>query len=101
MLGVARLRRGASAALADAQMQALREYWSATDPAHHAKGHFAVSRPLQEDIVGNHRDAWVLLGGAVMFVLLIVCVNIAALLVSNGEARRREFAVRHALTAGA
>ena len=99
MLGVARLRQGASAALADAQMQALLEYWSATDPAHHAKGHFAVSRPLQEDIVGNHRDAWVLLGGAVMFVLLIVCVNIAALLVSNGEARRREFAVRHALGA--
>jgi putative ABC transport system permease protein len=99
MVGVARLREGASAALADAQMQALREYWSAIDPAHHAKGHFAVSRPLQEDIVGNHRDAWVLLGGAVMFVLLIVCVNIAALLVSNGEARRREFAVRHALGA--
>ena len=99
MLGIARLRQGASAALADAQMQALREYWSATVPAHHAKGHFAVSRPLQEDIVGNHRDAWTLLGGAVIFVLLIVCVNIAALLVSNGEARRREFAVRHALGA--
>lgn len=99
MMGVARLRHGASAALADAQMQALREYWSSTHSAHYANGHFAVSRPLQEDIVGNHRDAWVLLGGAVTFVLLIVCVNIAALLVSNGEARRREFAVRHALGA--
>ena len=99
MVGVARLRQGASPALVDAQMQSLRQYWSASDPAHHAKGHFAVSRPLQEDIVGNHRDAWVLLGGAVTFVLLIVCVNIAALLVSNGEARRREFAVRHALGA--
>jgi predicted permease len=99
MLGVARLRQGASAALADAQMLALGEYWSAIDPAHHAKGHFAVSRPLQEDIVGRHRDAWVLLGGAVMFVLLIVCVNMAALLVSNGEARRQEFAVRRALGA--
>src|SRR5262245_43617863 len=99
MLAVARLRPGAAAALADAQIQGLREYWSATEPAHHANGHFAVSRPLQEDIVGNHRDAWVLLGGAVMFVLLIVCVNLAALLVSNGEARRQEFAVRHALGA--
>jgi predicted permease len=98
MLGVARLRQGVSAAVADAQLQALREHWSATDPAHHA-GHFAVSRPLQEDIVDNDREAWVLLGGAVMFILLIVCVNIAALLVSNGEARRREFAVRHALGA--
>lgn len=96
MLGVARLRSGASAALADAQLQALRESWSAADPAHHARGHFAVSRPLQEDIVDHQRDAWVLLGGAVTFVVLIVCVNIAALLVSNGEARRREFAVRHA-----
>jgi putative ABC transport system permease protein len=40
-----------------------------------------------------------LLGGAVLFVLLIVCVNLAALPISNGEARRREFAVRHALGA--
>ncbi len=99
MLGIARLREDASASLADAQMQALREYWSATYPAHHAKGHFAVSRPLQEDIVGTHRAAWELLGGAATFVLLIVCVNIAALLVSNAEARRRELAVRHALGA--
>src|SRR5262249_9335856 len=102
MLGIARLREGASAALADGQMQALRArraHGPGTPPAHYATGPFGVSRPLQEDIVGDPRDAWMLLGGAVTFVLLIVCVNIAALLVSNGEARQREFAVRHALGA--
>jgi predicted permease len=96
---VARLREGVSAEQADAELQSLRGYWSETYPDHYAKGHFAIRRPLHEDIVGNQRDALVLLGGAVLSVLLIVCVNLAALLISNGEARRREFAVRHALGA--
>jgi putative ABC transport system permease protein len=99
MNAVARLRDGFSAEQADAQLQSLRQYWSETYPEHHAKGHFAVSRSLHEDIVGDQRDAFLLLCGAVIFVLLIVCVNLAALLISNGEARRREFAVRYALGA--
>ena len=49
--------------------------------------------------MGDQRDALLVLGGAVFFVLLIGCVNLAALLVSHGEARRREFALRHALGA--
>jgi putative ABC transport system permease protein len=99
IVAVARLRDGVSAEQADAQLQSLRGYWSEEYPDHYAKGHFAVIRRLHEDIVGDQRDALVLLAGAVLFVLLIVCVNLAALLVSNGEARRREFAVRHALGA--
>jgi putative ABC transport system permease protein len=99
MVAIARLRNGFSAEQADTQLQSLRQYWSETYSEHHAKGHFAVSRPLHEDIVGNQRDAFLLLCGAVIFVLLIVCVNLAALLISNGEARRREFAVRYALGA--
>jgi putative ABC transport system permease protein len=99
LAAIARLRDGGSAEQADAQLQYLRGYWSEEYPDHYAKGHFAVLRPLHEDIVGDQRDALFLLAGAVLFVLLIVCVNLAALLVSNGEARRREFAVRHALGA--
>jgi putative ABC transport system permease protein len=100
LAAIARLRDGVSAEQADAQLQYLRGYWSEEYPDHHyPKGHFAVMRPLHEAIVGDQRDALYLLAGAVLFVLLIVCVNLAALLVSNGEARRREFAVRHALGA--
>jgi putative ABC transport system permease protein len=99
VLAIARLRDGISTEQADAQLQSLHAYWSEAYPDHYAKGHFAISRPLHEDLVGDLRDALLLLGGAVLSVLLIVCVNLAALLVSNGEARRREFAVRHALGA--
>jgi predicted permease len=96
---IARLRDGIGQEHAEAQMQSLRAYWSEAHPNHYAKGHFAVMRPLQEDLVGDQRDALIVLAAAVLFVLLLVCVNLAALLVSNGEARRREFAVRHALGA--
>ncbi|HEY1340548.1 MAG TPA: ABC transporter permease [Bryobacteraceae bacterium] len=99
LAALARLRPDVSRGQADAQLQSLRAYWSQKYPDHYAKGHFAVLRPLQEDIVGDQRDALLLLGGAVVFVLLIVCVNLAGLLVSNGEARRREFALRYALGA--
>ena len=99
LLAVARLRDGVSALPAEAQLQALRAHWSAQHPDHYAKGHFAVFRALQDDLVGDQRQALLLLAGAVICVMLIVCVNLAALLVSRGEARRREFAVRHALGA--
>ena len=99
LLAIGRLREGSTPQQLDAELQSLRAQWVERYAEHYAKGHFAVLRPLQEDLVGDQRDALMLLGGAVLFVMLIVCVNLAALLVSRGEARRREFAVRHALGA--
>jgi predicted permease len=99
LLVIARLRDGIAAEQAQAQLEGLRAHWSEAHPSHYAKGHFAVIRPLQDDLVGDQRDALIVLAGAVLFVLLLVCVNVAALLVSNSEARRRELAVRHALGA--
>jgi predicted permease len=99
LLGIARLREGIEAAEAGAELQALRTQWSSAHPDHYAKGHFAVFRALQDDLVGDRRQALWLLGGAVLFVMLIVCVNLAALLVSRNESRRRELAVRHAMGA--
>src|SRR5437868_6763051 len=92
---VGRLKGGISVAQAQSEMVALGKQMAATDPWDAD----AVLVPLHEQISGNVRPVILVLLGAVAFLLLIACANVANLSLARGSARAREIALRLALGA--
>jgi putative ABC transport system permease protein len=99
-LGVmARLKPGVSVETAKAEMAVLAQRSEQNYPGT-SKGWSARVVTLQYYIAAEFTVAMRLLMGAVVFVLLIACANIASLQLARGAERQREFAVRTALGAG-
>lgn len=98
---IGRLRPGMTVAQAQARLDAYTSQLSREYPADYpAAGAWGVRLvPVKEDLVGPQRAELFLILGAVGFVLIIACVNIANLLLARSSGRRREIAIRLAMGA--
>ena len=101
--GIARLRAGVGVAQANEDIARVWRQWAHHENVSTLLREWAVTpdaRPLKQDVVGNAGQTLRVLMGALTLLLLLVCANVANLVMVRAHARRQEFAIRAALGAG-
>ncbi len=96
---VARVKDGKTIADAQAELDVIAKRLAAQYPENAVYDGVTIA-PLRDAITGKVETGLYVLLGAVAFVLLMACVNVASLLLARGAVREREIAIRAALGAG-
>jgi predicted permease len=101
--GIGRLKPGLSVAQANEDIARVWRNWARNEDVGKLLEELAVTpnaRPLKNDVVGNVGMALRVLMGALGLLMLLVCANVANLVLVRAQARQQEFAIRAALGAG-
>jgi predicted permease len=101
--GIGRLKPGLGVAQANGDIARVWRNWARNEGVGKLLEEWAVTpdaRPLKDDVVGDVGMALRVLMGALGLLMLLVCANVANLVLVRAQARQQEFAIRAALGAG-